>query len=129
MADLEYRPGVLMKVEPINATMKEVVESARCGEQQVVILEPGDATRYHLLLLPMLDTDLVSPHLQSFGIQPEDAHKYLFVSKLSGNECPGTWVPFGPGQKVGTHDVTELTTNEWSQVLLAWWLTNLNEAI
>ena len=129
MTDLEYRPGKLMKVEPINATMKEVVESARCGEQQVVILEPGDGTRYHLLLLPMRGTDLVSPHLQSFGIQEEDAERYLFVSYLHGDDCPGTWVPFGPGRKIGTHDVVWLSDNDWSQRFLAWWLTNLCEAL
>lgn len=128
MTDLEYRPGTLMEFDPINVTIREVMRTLRLERAQVVILEPGDATRYTLLLVPITGTG-VSPHLDAFGIMPSEAHKYLFVSKLSGYECPGTWVPFGSGLTVGTHDVTELSTNGWSQELLAWWFTSLNEAI
>lgn len=127
MTELEYRPGKLMALEPINVTMAAVIRTLRLGEPIVVILEPGDATRYTLLLVPLRHN--VSPYLQGFGIQPWEANNYLFVSKLSTDECPGTWVPFGPGQRVGTHDVTELSSNDWSQRFLSWWLTNLNEAL
>ncbi len=128
MTDLEYRPGKLMEVQPINVRLSEVVGTLRLNEPIVAILEPGDATRYTLLLVPMRVGDGVSPYLQGFGIQQEDADRYLFVSKLSGYECPGTWVPFVIDRPVGVHDVTELTDNPWSQQLLAWWLTNLCEA-
>ncbi len=118
-----------MAFEPINMAISEVVGTLRLNEPVVVILEPGDATRYTLLLVPMRRGDSVSPHLQGFGIQASEADRYLFVSKLSGDECPGTWVPFGPlFSKVGVHDVTELTDNDWSQMFLSWWLTNLCEA-
>ena len=127
MTDLEYRPGTMMQVEPINVSLSEVAGTLRLNEPVVVILEPGDATRYHLLLVPLRLGDFVSGHLGDFGIQASEADNYLFVSKLSGYECPGTWVPYGPDRAVGTHDVTELANNEWSRVLLAWWLSNLCE--
>ncbi len=129
MTDLEYRPGKLMNGTPINMAMSEVVGTLRLNEPVAVILEPGDATRYTLLLVPMRPGDSVSPHLGWYGIPEEEADNYLFVSNLSDSECPGTWVPFGPGRIVGTYDVTELSKNEWSQKLIAWWLTNLCEVI
>ena len=129
MTDLEYRPGKLMNSTPINMAISEVVGNLRLNEPVVVILEPGDATRYTLLLVPMRQGDSVSPHLGSMGIPEEVADTYLFVSNLSDSECPGTWVPYGLGIQVGTYDVTELSRNEWSQRLIAWWLTNLCEAL
>ena len=123
--DLEYRPGHKMVFAPINVSVTDMIRLLRQGVPQVVILEPGDATRYTLLLLP-LDHDNVGAYLDSVGIREEAAERYLFVAKLSYDECPGTWVPFGPGGHVGTYDVTELSDNGWSHELLAWWLTNLN---
>lgn len=123
---LEYRPGHEMTFAPINVPVADMLRLLHQGVPQVVILEPGDATRYTLLILPLDRGDNVVTHLQAIGIQEEDAERYLFVSKLSCNECPGTFVPFGPDVPVGTYDVLELTENEWSRRLLAWWLTTLN---
>ena len=123
---LEYRPGKAMAFEPINVAISEVVGTLRLNEPIVVMLEPGDATRYVLLLVPMRKGDSVSPHLGFIGISPGD--DYLFVSYLSSRECPGTFVPFGPDESADTYDVDELTKNEWSRIFLSWWLTNLCEA-
>lgn len=125
MADLEYRPGKMMTSEPINMGITEVAAMLRLNQPVVAILEPGDATRYTLLLVPIGDGDQVSPYLGWLGIQEEDADNYLFVSNLHPEECPGTWVPFGPGVEVGIYDVTDLSKNEWSRNLIAWWLTEL----
>lgn len=127
MTDLEYRPGKLMNGTPINVAMSEVVGTLRLNEPILVSLEPGDATRYTLLLVPIRRGDHVSPHLGWIGIPEESADNYLFVSNLSADGCPGTWVPYGPGINVGTYDVSDLSRNEWSQRLISWWLTNLCE--
>ena len=126
MTDLEYRPGKTMKFEPINVTISEVVSTLGFNQPIVVTLEPGDATRYVLLLVPIRDGDSVSHHLGFIGINSRD--DYLFVSYLSSRECPGTFVPFGPHGSVDTYNVDELTENEWSRIFLSWWLTNLKEA-
>lgn len=123
---LEYRPGVQMTFAPVNVPVVDMIRLLHQGVAQVVILEPGDATRYTLLIFPLDRGDNVSAHLDAIGIRGEDAHRYLFVSKLSPDECPGTFVLFGADVPVGTYDVVELTENEWSRELLAWWLTTLN---
>ena len=124
MTDLEYR-GKKMEFVPVNVLPSDMIRLIHQGVPQVVILEPGDATRYTLLLIPLDRGDNVVGHLDSIGIQGEDAERYLFVSKLSPDACPGTFVPFGPDATVGTYDVLDLTSNEWSRELLAWWLTSL----
>lgn len=128
MTDLEYRPGTLMKFEPINVSIEAVLSCIAAHEPQVVILEPGDATRYTLLLVAP-GAPCVSGELRGIGIPLSEADHYLFVSKITSLECPGTFVPFGRGQVVGFQDVTELSSNEWSQRFLSWWFTSLCEAL
>ncbi|KKN88166.1 hypothetical protein LCGC14_0252380 [marine sediment metagenome] len=123
---IEYN-GKPMRFEPINITTLDMLRLMRRGTPQVVLLEPGDATRYTLLAVP-LGTDVAS-HLDDFGIPRREAHNYLFVSKLAAEECPGTWLPFGSDLTVGTYDVVPLTDNEWSRRFLAWWFTRLYELL
>ena len=117
--------GRPMAFAPINVSVLHLIQTLHKGTPQVVVLEPGDATRYMLLLLPLDLGDEVSSYLGDLGIPAAEADRYLFVSKLSHDVCLGTWVPFGPDVHVGTYDVTDLTPNEWSRELLAWWLTHL----
>ena len=124
MKTLEYH-GRPMEFLPINVLPSHLIRLFHQGLPQTIILEPGDATRYTLLLLPLGLGDNVGAHLDAIGIPPSEADHYIFVSKLSCDECLGTWLPFGPGVEVGTYDVVELTTNEWSREFLAWWFTEL----
>ncbi len=127
MADsIEYH-GRLMEFAPTNVTGLGVIQSLHRKIPQVVVLEPGDATRYILLMVPLGAN--IAPYLDDYGIPSWEANSYLFVSKLSGEECLGTWIPFGPGRVVDTHNVEPLSSNEWSRQFLAWWFTSLYEVL
>jgi len=117
--------GRPMTFTPINVSLTHLIATLHQNVPQVVILEPGDATRYTLLLVPLNLGDDVSAHLDAVGIPSDAADGYLFVSKLDTHECPGTWIPFGSGLTVGTYDLPALTGNAWSCELLAWWFTHL----
>lgn len=124
MKTLEYH-GRPMAFDPINTTIEKVVQLLFRGTPQVVALEPGDATRYTLLMVP-LGND-VAPFLDSVGIPPESGGNYLFVSALSDQLSRGEWLPFGAGLTVGTYDLANISENPWSQEFLAWWFTTLYE--
>ncbi|KKN88120.1 hypothetical protein LCGC14_0251920 [marine sediment metagenome] len=121
---IEYQ-GKPMTFDPTNISVLRVVQLLYRGTPQVVILEPGDATRYVLLLVP-LGTG-IAPYLGDYGILSRESNQYLFVSKLAGEECLGTWIPFGQDRVVRTHNVVPLSNNEWSRQFLAWWFTSLYE--
>ena len=123
LEDLTYH-GRPMAFAPVNVPVLHLIQMLHVGSPQVVSLEPGDATRYTLLLLP-LTLGEIGAHLDAIGIPTSEADRYLFVSKLSCDECPGTWIPYGPDVTVSAHHVTELSTNEWSRELLSWWFTGL----
>ncbi len=112
-----------MQFAPINVDLDELIPEINGGNPAVVILEPGDATRYVLLLVPL--SIGIAPHLRGFGIPSAEASNYIFVSKLSGEDCQGTWIPFGQKVVVGTWHVDSLSGNSWSQEFLAWWFTEL----
>jgi hypothetical protein len=124
MKTLDYN-GRPMEFVPINVLPSRMLQLLHQGTPQVVILEPGDATRYTLLLLPLDLGDNVSAHLDSVGIPPNSCDEYLFVSALSDQLSRGEWLPFGPGRTVGTYDLVNISTNEWSREFLAWWFTEL----
>lgn len=126
MTDLTYN-GKPMTFDPINMDVERMIQLLHQGTPQVVNLEPGDATRYDLLLLPLnLDVGL---YLGNHGIEPHTYGGYLFVSWLSDEVCPGTWVPFSVDMMVDVWDVAGLSNNGWSRQLLAWWLTSLNKLL
>lgn len=120
MKTLEYN-GRPMRWDPINVSPERIQACLDVDEPVVVQLEPGDATRYTLMLVP----SPVMPWLRGFGIPETEADLWLLVVKLAsdGRRDGWAWVPWRPGAEVGTHDVAELDQNEWSQELLSWWLT------
>ena len=128
MTMLEYSPGKFMAFAPKNIVTTGMVELLQHNQPLVVILEPGDATRYTLLLVPAASS-AVGRDLSDFGIVASQAHRYIFVSKLSSMECQGSWLPFGPGVVVEPHDIVYLSDNQWSQTFLAWWFTELNKLL
>ncbi len=113
-----------MKVDPINRPMEEVRKLILARKPQVVILEPGDKTRYLLLLVPLTES-VVGQHLHDFGIAPERAYEYLFVSRLNAKRSTGVWVP--TNYPVRPDQIRCLVQNLWTEKLIAWWLTELFE--
>ncbi len=116
--------GKPMTFEPINTTVEQLITGLLCGEPQAVVLEPGDMTRYTLLLVP-LTGDGVAPHLSGIGVPESEVSTYLFVSKLGADPCRGAFVPMYPGYTVSAHSTAPLSDNTWTQELLAWWFTRL----
>ena len=127
MEDLMYQGRKALKFQPVNHhDMVDVIAAIHAGMPQVVILEPGDATRYTLLLMPLQAMSSVTDHLGEFGIEPYRAHEYMYVARLDVENCPGTWVPFGENRLVERWNVEPLgNQNVWSERVIAWWLTEL----
>ncbi len=116
--DLRYG-GKRMMIEPINVPMHHVVDTLRGGGVIVVILEPGDGTRYRLLLTPCWASG-VKGELEDVGILPGAAERYILVTKFDGHEG----VAFFSYPGAGTWDMT-CVENDWSRELLTWWLNLL----
>lgn len=118
--------GKPMQVQPENLPLKHLAASLREGKSVVAILEPGDGTAYQLLIVPCW-AEQVQTYLGRFGIPAGNARKYLLAVKLGQDSSRGVWIPMD--ETTRTHHTNGLTDDEWSQELLAWWLTHLIEAI
>lgn len=125
--DLIYRAGNLerpMIAEPVNVPLWKMARILVEGRPVVAILEPGDATRYTLLITPVWAGE-VREHLGSLGILEDSAAEYLHISKLDdlgGNE---SWFA---APRTGSWDL-EYVRNEWSREFLSWWSRQLWEKI
>lgn len=110
--------GKELRLEPINATMGVIAAELLKGHPALAILEPGDATRYEVILVPCWSSN-IRLGLASQGIRPTETDDYLLCAKLNGNT--GT---FFATEHVQEYDI-ETIHNEWSCHFLAWWLRNL----
>ena len=119
---LVYEPmGRSMQTEPSNTSIENVRTSLAVGSSTMVVLKPGDGTMYHLMLVPCKGLDDIA--LEAFGIPTDKANQYCYVSKLSVDDCRGTWVCIT--DTIIQHDVESLSDNEWSVEFIAWWLNEL----
>lgn len=109
--------GVGMTPEPVNVHPEQIVDAIRDGDPVVVILEPGDATRYHLLIVPAW-ADKVRDQLGAYGIPVRVAEGTLIVTKLSQEGGNTFWAQ----THVNEYDLADAIQNEWSRILLSWWL-------
>ena len=123
MTELLYNSKA-MKVEPINISMQDAAAILRGGGPVVVELEPGDGTYYALMLVPLYSSN-IAESLGRYGIQPAEAHHYLFVAKLESDGCD--FIPIHAN--LGPYHFDELTGNDWSKQFLGWWFTELVEAL
>lgn len=125
--NLHYTDGKKMNPDPINIDMDVLVERLDNGVSTIVQLEPGDATYYSLLIVPVWSSS-VAANLGRFGIPLDNSHNYLIVAKLGS--CGGTvgFVPLADG-KLDTHHFADFIENGWSQVLLAWWFNILKKKL
>lgn len=114
-----------MKSEPSNYTLEQVAGLLHHYTSSVIaILEPGDATRYILLIVPAWSNH-VQNHLNSFGIPDRAVRDYLIAVNLDDR---GGRAFYATGW-VGPWDLIDSITNEWSRELLAWWFQCLWEEI
>lgn len=78
-----------------------------------VRLEPGDATRYDLLITWGV------AHTSAFGLSPGQSCESLIVLRLVSGEVRGAtlfgWMNYGAVAQIANG-------NEWSATLLTWWL-------
>ncbi|NIN68869.1 MAG: hypothetical protein GTO63_30120 [Anaerolineae bacterium] len=112
--------GRAMHPEPLDRTLDDVAVGLRAGESVSVVLEPGDATRYNLCLVPCW-SPLVYDSLGSVGIPKSRANEYLLVVKFDSSGG-SSW--FAHSQ-IEHYDVGGGVQNQWSRELLAWWLREL----
>lgn len=114
-----------MELEPTNITMSDVVRFLKSEMPCVVDLQPGDATRYQLLLVPC-GSRYVRLFLGVVGIPPESAGNYLFVAKING-ALGQTFI--NTTHEPNESDFEDMGGNTWTMTFLAWWFANLNEAL
>ena len=112
-----------MVSEPINLPLSVVADLLRQGLPVSVELEPGDATYYHLLIVPAWAT-YVAPFLGRYGIPRDRATDYLIVTRLTDQEG----LAFYATANVGDWDLPGIE-NEWTRDLLVWWLRHLWQLI
>lgn len=89
-----------------------------------VILEPGDATRYDLTLMPMWATGL--EHLGNYDYEDRNAG-LIVVRSVSGRIVASEVYLMNRDFHDNIEDLA--TGNEWSADLLQWWFEVLYEAI
>jgi len=109
-----------MHPEPVNMTMQDLVHELAGAEDSpnpvIVELEPGDGTYYNLLIVPAWHID-VGTFLGRYGIQVEEAERYLIVTKLDDQQGRA----FYATKDVGEWDLHGIE-NDWTRELLVWWL-------
>ena len=108
-----------MNPEPVNLPLSAVAMALTSGNPVVVILEPGDATRYRLCLVPCWAAGLQAD-LGDVGIPQQNAREYLLVTRFGARRGEG----FFAWADVQAYDL-ESVENEWSRELLSWWLRRL----
>ena len=114
--------GREMKLEPVNRSLKECRDFIKMDEPQVVILEPGDGTRYTLLLTPVA-CEGIARHLGDFGIPYSARGKYYLLTKLSDRQSLSCWIRIT--QHIDVYDVEHITENRWTRIFIAWWLNEV----
>lgn len=118
--DLIY-PGFQneMDPEPVNISLSETATALIAGETVLVVLEPGDATRYNLCVVPCWAQFVGVDALASCGIS--DPSDYLLVTKFDSTEG-NSWFARHLSFEA---DVAPGIKNRWSRTLLAWWTRRL----
>ena len=114
--------GRTMEPEPINMRLdaagvaERALQSAFGGESIVVRLEPGDMTRYDLLVVPLWAALVDANALGFASLKRETA---LVVNMRDAMHSRGTVVR--RGGYYGALLESGAWGSEWSRVLLEWW--------
>lgn len=110
--------GKPMSKHPINVDISVVALELVRDHPSLAILEPGDGTRYELILVPCWSSN-IRLGLASQGIRPTDAKDYILCVKINGIRDS-----FFVTEHIQEYDV-EGISNDWSCRFLAWWLRRL----
>jgi len=119
--ELRYHGDRAMVWDPINVDREFLLDTLRSGRQAHVVLEPGDCSRYDLLVtwLPTLSNE------HGFGVfrlAADDAKDGLLVTRVRGGQIVGTalvgWFNHG-----GVRAIAD--GNEWSAEFFDWWCSEL----
>lgn len=122
MEILEYH-GRQMDPTPYGKSLQSVAQCLDRRQPTTVILKPGDATRYELVLVPMW-----MPSLEFGNYHPADRFNGLLVTRIVRGH------PTGSGIIILTrssHDDLDLIINgnNWTGLLFEWWFALLKEEL
>ncbi len=121
LPELEYH-GRQMSVQPLDLELRDVAWMLNVGTAVTVRLEPGDATRYELLLVPM-----AGPFIKIGNYSAEDTESGLIVTRFVGGTPEGTGIVLLNRLEAESSDemidvqFSEWVSNIWSMRLLNWW--------
>lgn len=113
---IEGHPNALRPLTVEGCTPHDVARDLLTKARTMVRLEPGDATRYTLLL-----TALAAPHARALGYDP---HAWLVVRDVGGRQDTTIANPHATGV-----DLAPLTGgSSWTMWVLTWYLDLLRRA-
>lgn len=111
--------GKELSLEPINISMDEVVKELQHGETVYVILEPGDATRYELLITPLWGWQR-----RMVPLGEQKPWRWLLVTRMNQSENNHPSIRIQRGFWIG--ELEPLTRNNiHTHAIFAWWLCKL----
>jgi hypothetical protein len=117
MSDAPIYRGKAMQWPLRNIHEDYLLDDLRLGRQVFAMLEPGDATRYELLI-----TWCTAPHLgQAFNLGDAAKDALLVVRTVNGSICGAClygWMAHGSVMHISNGI-------DWSAKLLSWWLDGL----
>jgi hypothetical protein len=109
--------GKVMKWKPANMTVDHLMYELRTRRAVHVQLEPGDGTRYDLVVT-------WAPAIAgAFYLTARDAGDFLHVTRVIGGDLIYSML-FGEASIRPAH-MPIANGNEWTAVVLAWWLDEL----
>lgn len=110
-----------MVATPLETSLEEVAADLTAGRTVSVTLEPGDSTRYELLIVPLWEHTV-----RLAGWSAEDEYNGLLVVRLIGGEPRESGVVL---LRDIPWTVSKFCKNDWTVELLAWWFQLLATAI
>jgi hypothetical protein len=131
-AMLDYR-GRQLTAEPSNISLLGVAHQIRDAQPVYVCLQPGDQTRYDLLIVPFSAIHGNPENARDEGLPTWDEDEpHLVVSRLvdmrpmySAVIWRGCWD--GEHRTLATYG--DGRVNEWTHALLTWWFARLWELV
>ncbi len=116
---LEYH-GKEMNPFPTDTSLTSLVHDLMVGRSATVELQPGDGTRYELLLVPMWENTV-----RLVGWGAEDSYNGLVAVRLRGGYPAGASIVF-LNRPNAVNELSRLSgDNDWTATLLEWWFQHL----
>lgn len=113
------------RAQPINTIMLTVADALIAKQPIVVILEPGDATRYMFMVTPCTAM-FVDDHLRSIGVPWDKAKDYVILTRINS---PGASCVVRISTEVFEWDFEGYSNNQHTRQVLAWWFNLLRKEL